>query len=226
MSKLEDKFRSNNAREVWKGLKQATGFGLKQPTPNSSNDASFADDLNCFYARFDTHDLAEQHLRAQEQLELDSPDCPYVSVTEEMVRRSLSRIKPNKAMGPDGISGRTLRSCKHELSPILTKLFEASVNNHCVPTYLVEDVTDYAHPKEDTAVTTQRLPSSRLNFNYYEVPGEGRIGTVPTIGQATHRPISIRLSSEERGRRRNCDSHTPYIPTPGYISKRSTSADG
>ncbi len=38
---------------------------------------------------------------------------------------SISKIKPGKAGGPDGISGKVLKSCCHQLKCVLTRLFQA-----------------------------------------------------------------------------------------------------
>ena len=56
--RIEEKFASGNALEVWKGMRQMTGFGIKQHHCVDSSPA-FADELNAFYARFDTHDLSK-----------------------------------------------------------------------------------------------------------------------------------------------------------------------
>ena len=42
-------------------------------------------------------------------------------------------IKPNKAAGPDGISGRILKTCCKELADIFRQLFQWSLDYHIVP---------------------------------------------------------------------------------------------
>ena len=54
---LENKFRSNNTKDLWKGLQQITGFNLKIPSLVSSDQSKFANELNQFYARFERHDF-------------------------------------------------------------------------------------------------------------------------------------------------------------------------
>ena len=45
----------------------------------------------------------------------------------------MENINPNKAVGPDGIPGKILKLCAKELAPILTTLFQASLNQGIIP---------------------------------------------------------------------------------------------
>ncbi|KAI3352553.1 hypothetical protein L3Q82_005498 [Scortum barcoo] len=56
-------------------------------------------------------------------------------VTAAEVRRTLQRINPRKAAGPDNISGRVLKGCAYQLTEVLTDIFNTSLQQ-AVPTCL------------------------------------------------------------------------------------------
>jgi len=68
-----------------------------------SADASLADDLNSFYARF----KASKNTASGTIAEVSSVarDEHTLSVTKHNVRRAMMRVNTRKAAGPDGISG-------------------------------------------------------------------------------------------------------------------------
>ena len=72
----------------------------KQQTVKTDNPRGFANELNRFYARFDVIDFSSERDNVCRSL-LPSPVC----VEEEDVISCLSRLKPSKAPGPDGLKG-------------------------------------------------------------------------------------------------------------------------
>ncbi|KAJ8356933.1 hypothetical protein SKAU_G00197270 [Synaphobranchus kaupii] len=94
---------------------------------------SFAEDLNIFYARFDTTNCSEECRALLETLPIPEPAHP-APFTVEDVRWQLSRCKPGKAPGPDGIQARVLKECAAELAPIMHSLFWESYKTASVPT--------------------------------------------------------------------------------------------
>ncbi len=52
------------------------------------------------------------------------------------VRKTLSRINPRKAAGPDNIPGCVLRDCAAQLTDVLTDIFNTSLSQAVVPTFL------------------------------------------------------------------------------------------
>ncbi len=52
------------------------------------------------------------------------------------VRKTLSRINPQKAAGPDNIPGRVLKDCAAQLTDVLTDIFNTSLSQAVVPTCL------------------------------------------------------------------------------------------
>ena len=69
---------------------------------------------------------------------LDIPGPPYpamdtIEITIEGVTRLLTNLNPNKASGPDKISNRFLKDFAAEITPCLTMLFQASLNQGTIP---------------------------------------------------------------------------------------------
>ena len=59
--------------------------------------------------------------------------APDITVTEKGVRKLLDGLNPNKASGPDQISSRFLKSMSAAVAPILTIIFQASIDQGKVP---------------------------------------------------------------------------------------------
>ena len=83
-------------------------------------DASLADDLNNFFARFESDSRQEAALPARGEETL--------TVTELEVRRMFRGVNTRKAAGPDGISGRVLKACAEQLAPVFTTIFNLSLS--------------------------------------------------------------------------------------------------
>ena len=58
---------------------------------------------------------------------------PKIQISQAGVLKLLLNIKENKATGPDGIPGNLIKMCAHELAPVFTTLFQASLDQGCVP---------------------------------------------------------------------------------------------
>ena len=61
------------------------------------------------------------------------PSMEKILVSRAGVLKLLLNIKIHKATGPDGIPGRILKLCAHELVDSLTLIFQASLDNGIVP---------------------------------------------------------------------------------------------
>ncbi len=55
-------------------------------------------------------------------------------MSEDEVRRELRRVNIRKAAGPDGITGRVLRSCADQLAGLFTSIFNESLATSVIPT--------------------------------------------------------------------------------------------
>jgi len=56
-----------------------------------------------------------------------------LSVTEQDVRRALVRVNTRITAGTDGISGRVLKTCANQLTPVFTTIFNLSLAESVVP---------------------------------------------------------------------------------------------
>ncbi|KAI3376031.1 hypothetical protein L3Q82_016564 [Scortum barcoo] len=109
-------------------------FGL----PASSQlhrDPSLPDALNNFYARFDDDPNTSPSTRFT-----PPPGEEPLSVTAAAeVRRTLQRINPHaKLLVPITISGRVLKGCAHQLTEVLTDIFNTSLQQGGTPGGLVQ----------------------------------------------------------------------------------------
>ena len=134
---MESKLITNNPRHLWCGLQAISDYkGKTKQTPQTS--PSLPDELNTFYARFEPSASSPNSTTLGEQTPLQRPssaeqDCP-ITITEADVRCSFSRINPRKAAGPDGILGRVLKACAHQLAGVFTGIFNQSLSLRSVPT--------------------------------------------------------------------------------------------
>ena len=98
--------------------------------PECSKD--FTDELNNFYCRFDIRDFtAENTLLDNSLANVSLTD--NVTINEADVRNVFSGLKLNKAVGPDGISNRILKSCSHQLANVLTSIFQMTLDEGSIP---------------------------------------------------------------------------------------------
>ena len=67
---------------------------------------------------------------------LGTPKAPKIQdivITTNGIAKLLSKIKPNKASGPDNIPAKFLKETADELAPALSLLFQASLNQSEIP---------------------------------------------------------------------------------------------
>ncbi len=63
-----------------------------------------------------------------------------ITVSEDEVRRALKSVNVRKAAGPDGITGRVLRSCADQLAGLFTSIFNESLATSVIPTSFKKSV--------------------------------------------------------------------------------------
>ena len=127
-NKVERNLSVGNAKDAWKGLNTMMGRNQQQKPLTSADPSALANDLNRFYARFDTQDFSDECNILCESL----ISCP-VTVDEWDVVKCLSRINPRKAPGPDGLKGRVLKVCAEQLGGVFTHTFQLFLNVHFIP---------------------------------------------------------------------------------------------
>ncbi len=64
------------------------------------------------------------------------PNDQALCLSPADVRKTLSRINPRKAAGPDNIPGRVLKDCAEQLTDVLTDIFNTSLSQAVIPTCL------------------------------------------------------------------------------------------
>uniref|UniRef100_A0A3B4TE14 Reverse transcriptase domain-containing protein n=1 Tax=Seriola dumerili TaxID=41447 RepID=A0A3B4TE14_SERDU len=126
--RIEEHFKDNSdPRRMWQGIQAITDYKSTNTSPTSS-DASFPDELNSFYARFE-RDNQEPAIKAV----LTTEHHPLI-LSPTDVYAALSKVNARKAAGPDGIPGRVLRACAGQLAEVLTDIFNLSLDQAAVPT--------------------------------------------------------------------------------------------
>ncbi|KAI2645345.1 hypothetical protein H4Q32_028858 [Labeo rohita] len=119
---------SKDTRSLWQAIQTITDY---KPLPQASDDdTSLPDALNHFYSRFEIqNNTPAQKLHT-------SPNDQVLCLSPPDVRKTLSRINPRKAAGPDNITGRVQRDCTAQLTDVLTDIFNTSLSQAVVPTCL------------------------------------------------------------------------------------------
>ncbi len=154
--KLEQQLQQDGVKQVWAGMRKITGMKQKGGTL-SDGDQSLADYLNRFFNRFDCPTppqppppLLTIAASSPPPFPLSntpgilptqspplppptSPAVPPMTLHQAQVKMMLDRLKPRKAVGPDDISPRLLKTCSTELCGILTHLFNLSLSLQKVP---------------------------------------------------------------------------------------------
>ncbi|MCI4376387.1 hypothetical protein PGIGA_G00187890 [Pangasianodon gigas] len=117
---------SRDTRRMWQGIQAITNYRTTSPACDS--DASLPDALNNFYARFE----AQNGVMARKTT--PPPNDQVLCLTTADVRKTLHRVNPQKAAGPDNIPGRVLRGCTDQLADVFTDIFNTSQSSTIVPT--------------------------------------------------------------------------------------------
>ena len=92
------------------------------------NHIAVANTLNIFSARFDT-----RYCSGECDKQCQSIDSDTVTLVEGDVAKCLSRVKPNKAPGPNGLRGRVLKVCADQRCPFFTRFFHWLLNIRFMP---------------------------------------------------------------------------------------------
>ncbi|KAI4882186.1 hypothetical protein NFI96_024769 [Prochilodus magdalenae] len=105
---------SGDTRRMWQDIQAITNYRTTPPACNC--DASLPDALNNFYARFETQSVVAARKTTP------PPDDQVLCLTEADVRKTLRRVNPWKAAGPDNIPARVLRECADLLTDVFTDI--------------------------------------------------------------------------------------------------------
>ncbi len=124
---------------MWQGLKTICSSGNNSSTEVRA-DPLLAEELNTFYGHFDRNGGATLPISAPGSSRQSSDDDHVITVSEDEVRRELRRVNIRKAAGPDGITGRVLRSCADQLAGLFTSIFNESLATSVIPTSFKKSV--------------------------------------------------------------------------------------
>ncbi len=124
---------------MWQGLKTICSSG-NNPSAEVRADPLLAEELNTFYGRFDRNGGATLPINASGSSRQSSDVDHVITVSEDEVRRELRRVNIRKAAGPDGITGRVLRSCADQLAGLFTSIFNESLATSVIPTSFKKSV--------------------------------------------------------------------------------------
>ncbi len=136
--RIESHFQLNDSRRMWQGLKTICSSG-NNPSAKVRADPLLAEELNTFYGRFECNGGATLPISASGSSRQNSDEY-VITVSEDEVRRELKRVNVRKAAGPDGITGRVLRSCADQLAGLFTSIFNESLATSVIPTSFKKSV--------------------------------------------------------------------------------------
>ncbi|KAM9802248.1 interferon gamma receptor 2 isoform X2 [Syngnathus typhle] len=111
--RIEDHLDSNNSQQVWQGVQHLTNY--RTTIGAAEGDASLAEDLNTFFARFESEppEAATSHPTVRSSFTL--------ILKEHELRHTMWTINSSKAAGPDGVTGRVLKDCADQLAGVFTR---------------------------------------------------------------------------------------------------------
>ncbi len=135
--RIESHFQLNDSRRMWQGLKTICSSG-NNSSAEVRADPLLAEELNTFHGRFVCNGGATLPISASGSSRQSSDQV--FTLSEDKVRRELKRVNVRKAAGPDGITGRVLRSCADQLVGLFTSIFNESLATSVVPTSFKKSV--------------------------------------------------------------------------------------
>ncbi len=136
--RIESHFQLNDSRRMWQGLKTICSSG-NNSSAEVRADPLLAEELNTFYGRFECNGGGATLPSSASASSRQSSDHVF-TLSEDEVRRELRRVNVRKAAGPDGITGRVLRSCADQLAGLFTSILNESLATSVVPTSFKKSV--------------------------------------------------------------------------------------
>jgi hypothetical protein len=137
--KVESQFESGNMRNAWQGLKSLTGQNKPQSgsCPLTEEERTdFSNNLNDFYCRFERDDLEDELSSVMRDLQgrVGEGGVSYdLEIHDTCVESLFKKLNPRKAVGPDRVCGKLLRSCATQLCFVFSQLFSWSLRDSVVP---------------------------------------------------------------------------------------------
>ncbi len=165
--RIESHFQLNDSRCMWQGLRTTCSFGNKSSAEVRA-DPLLAKELNTYYGRFVSNGGSATLLISASGSSRQSSDDHVIKVSEDEVWRELKRVNIRKAAGPDGITGRVLRSCADQLAGLSTSIFNESLATSVVLTSFKKSII-IPVPKNSKLLawmTIVQLPSHQKSWRF------------------------------------------------------------
>ncbi len=135
--RIESHFQLNDSRRMWQGLKTICSSG-NNSSAEVRADPLLAEELNTFYSRFECNGGGATLPISASGSSRQSSEHVF-TLSEDKVQRELRRVNVRKLAGPDGITGRVLRSCADQLA-LFTSIFNEFLATSVVPTSFKKSV--------------------------------------------------------------------------------------
>ncbi len=164
--RIESHFQLNDSRRMWQGLRTICAFGNKSSAEVRA-DPSLAEELNTFYGRFESNGGIAALPSSTSGSSRQRSENHVITVSEDEVRRALKGVNIRKAAGPDGITGRVLRSCADQLAGLFTSIFNESLATSVVPTSFKKSII-IPVPKNSKTLLPEWLSSSGPHIYSHE----------------------------------------------------------
>ncbi|WP_204107535.1 reverse transcriptase domain-containing protein [Streptococcus dysgalactiae] len=113
-------FQSHDSKQTWKGIKLICG---KKQKACCTNDID-ADELNAAFIHPDNASLPTISLDQSFMIDPFAQDDVY---------RALRTVKYSSSVGPDRLSPMFLKLCASYITPLLTNIFNTSLQSSCIP---------------------------------------------------------------------------------------------
>ncbi|KAI4904669.1 hypothetical protein NFI96_032455 [Prochilodus magdalenae] len=188
---------SGDTRRMWQGIQAITNYRTAPPACDS--DASLPDALNHFYARFETQNSVAARKTTP------PPDDQVLCLTAADVRKTLRRVNPRKAAGPDNIPARVLRECADHLQHLPEQCHRPNMSqgNHHHP-----------YAEEVFSVLPQRLPCC-THTHHHEVLREACHEAHLDLAASFTRSSAVCIPSQPLNGRRHIHHPSPGAHPPG-----------
>ena len=114
--------------------------------------------FNDHFCQIFSNPLLNQH--SEPSIKENQNSIPNITVKKAGVLKLLLNLNVNKATGPDGIPGRLLKLCAHEIADVLTHFFQASLDQGSLPTDWKQANIVPLHKKDDKTKVSNYRPIS------------------------------------------------------------------
>ena len=133
---LDESLKEGNSKPFWKYIKakkvdNVDVSGLKDKGMFFEDSKSKAEILlNQFTSVFTKENKDEPLPNIKSE---SFPSINEITIDERGVLKLINNLKVNKAAGPDGIPNKFLKACAEEVAPVLTNIFQQSLNTGQLP---------------------------------------------------------------------------------------------